>query len=230
MSNGCINKLPAAFLLILFATFHAIYVYNFCWQAVQPPGNRIGFLVGINLLALMFLWSFFATMWSSVGAVPAEYKFSRNEHQSVMKARTDDEKDHILETLCEKKSLLLQTCTPTGSIRCETRLPRIRSNGCFLLQVLHELHAHKTRPDSSLQQLRTVFPENGPSLSLGEQLHRLSQPQELHFAAFLHICILRFLRRYHHPTRAFPVGPFQVCRRYSHKHRVLKSNREFWKS
>uniref|UniRef100_A0AAR5Q1W6 Histone deacetylase 8 n=1 Tax=Dendroctonus ponderosae TaxID=77166 RepID=A0AAR5Q1W6_DENPD len=61
-------------------------------------------------------------MWSSVGTVPAEYKFSRNEHQSVIKARTDDEKDHILETLCEKKSLLLQTCTPTGSIRCETLL------------------------------------------------------------------------------------------------------------
>uniref|UniRef100_A0AAR5NYD4 Palmitoyltransferase n=1 Tax=Dendroctonus ponderosae TaxID=77166 RepID=A0AAR5NYD4_DENPD len=61
-----------------------------------------------------------------VGTVPAEYKFSRNEHQSVIKARTDDEKDHILETLCEKKSLLLQTCTPTGSIRYCTSCMHIK--------------------------------------------------------------------------------------------------------
>ncbi|XP_048526785.1 histone deacetylase 8-like isoform X3 [Dendroctonus ponderosae] len=126
MSHGCFNNLPPAFLLILLATFHAIYVYNFCLQSVKPLNNRAGFLIGINLLALMFLWSFLATMWSSVGTVPAEYKFSRNEHQSVIKARTDDEKDHILETLCEKKSLLLQTCTPTGSIRYCTSCMHIK--------------------------------------------------------------------------------------------------------
>ncbi|XP_066146788.1 palmitoyltransferase ZDHHC20-A-like [Euwallacea fornicatus] len=46
-----------------------------------------------------------------------EYKFCRDQDYALSQARTDDDKHDILEQFCKEKGLLLETCTPTGSIR-----------------------------------------------------------------------------------------------------------------
>ncbi|XP_066252243.1 palmitoyltransferase ZDHHC2-like isoform X1 [Euwallacea similis] len=117
MSNAFIKNLPPAFLLILFAGSYFIYVYYFSLTGITSLHHRLPFLVVINLLAIMLLWSFLATMCSSVGKVPMEYKFSRDQHVVLIHVRSDDDKDDILERFCKGKDLLLETCTSTGSIR-----------------------------------------------------------------------------------------------------------------
>lgn len=117
MSIACFNYLPPIFLLILFGGSYFVYVYNYCVCIVKGLNNRIALLLLINICSIMFLWSFFVTMLSSVGRVPIEYKFTRSEHNTLRRASTDDQKDEILERFCERKHLLLQTCTPIGSIR-----------------------------------------------------------------------------------------------------------------
>ncbi|XP_076273376.1 palmitoyltransferase ZDHHC20-A-like isoform X2 [Rhynchophorus ferrugineus] len=56
-------------------------------------------------------------MCSSVGEVPVEYKFNKNQHKTLIRSKTEDDKDNILESFSEDNNLLLFTCTPTGSIR-----------------------------------------------------------------------------------------------------------------
>lgn len=131
MSNALINSLPPLFLLTLFAASCYVYVHYFCFGAVKVLHNRVAFLIVLFVLSLMFLWSFCATMWSSVGPVPTEYKLTRDEHVMLSKARTDDQKDTIMEQLRDRRNLLLHTCTSTGSIRLIFLLIKVYCDNLF---------------------------------------------------------------------------------------------------
>ncbi|XP_030750765.1 palmitoyltransferase ZDHHC15B-like [Sitophilus oryzae] len=126
MSTAFLNHFPPIFLIFLFFATYYIYTYHYCFCIVKSVQLRIIFMVFLNVFAIMFLWSFFATMCSSVGKVPLEYKFSNNKHRNLINSRTEDEKDDILETFCEDHNLLLYTCTPTGSIRYCVRCMHIK--------------------------------------------------------------------------------------------------------
>ncbi|XP_050307970.1 palmitoyltransferase ZDHHC20-A-like [Anthonomus grandis grandis] len=117
MSNACFNFLPSLFLLVLLGASYVIYIYFFCLTFVKLVILQTVFICFSTCFALMILWSFFSTYCSSVGTVPKEYKISREENIELIRARTSDEKDIMLENLCEKHNLLVQTCTTTGRIR-----------------------------------------------------------------------------------------------------------------
>ncbi|EDS43329.1 zinc finger protein [Culex quinquefasciatus] len=109
---------PVLFIVAVIAWSYYAFVVQLTFFTVTGVLQRILFLLFYHLILVMFLWSYYRTVFTDIGRVPARFRVPRSELDRLLRAQSEDEQKQILEAFA--KQLPIVTRTLNASVRfCE---------------------------------------------------------------------------------------------------------------
>jgi len=96
------------------------YVAELCIKNVQSDVAKVIFLVGYHILLLLFLASYWRTVWTKPGEIPKRFRLTAEELDSVEGSDDVDVQRRLLEQIVIDKDLPVVMRTIQGAVRyCE---------------------------------------------------------------------------------------------------------------
>ncbi|XP_058065453.1 palmitoyltransferase ZDHHC15 isoform X2 [Anopheles bellator] len=109
---------PVLFIVSVICWSYYAFVIQLSFFTVTSTVQRILFLLFYHIVLVMFLWSYYKTVFTEIGRVPSRFKVPRVELDRLIRATNEDEQKQILETFA--KELPVVTRTLNASVRfCE---------------------------------------------------------------------------------------------------------------
>jgi len=93
------------------------YVLHLCILTVSEDALRYTLLILYHFLFLLFLWSYWRTIWTVPGKIPPKFRLTTDELESLDSADNDGEQKRILEQVVIDKDLPVSMRTIQGSVR-----------------------------------------------------------------------------------------------------------------
>eukprot|EP00088_Acartia_fossae_P038600 TRINITY_DN4003_c0_g1_i2.p1 TRINITY_DN4003_c0_g1~~TRINITY_DN4003_c0_g1_i2.p1 ORF type:complete len:422 (-),score=97.95 TRINITY_DN4003_c0_g1_i2:275-1540(-) len=93
------------------------YVVHLCIFSVQVEAARYILLILYHVIFLLFLWSYWRTVWTVPGKVPARYRLNYEQLEALENSESDSEQRHILDQIVIAKDLHVSMRTVQGSVR-----------------------------------------------------------------------------------------------------------------
>lgn len=109
---------PVLFIVSVIGWSYYAFVVQLTFFTVEGALQRILFLLFYHLILVMFLWSYYRTVFTDIGRVPSRFRVPRSELDRLLRAQSEDEQKQILEAFA--KELPIVTRTLNASVRfCE---------------------------------------------------------------------------------------------------------------
>ncbi|XP_058459152.1 palmitoyltransferase ZDHHC15 isoform X2 [Malaya genurostris] len=110
--------LPVLFIVAVIAWSYYAFVVELSFFTVTSVLQRILFLLFYHLILVMFLWSYYRTVFTEIGRVPARFRVPRADLDRLLRASSEEEQKQILEVF--SRELPIVTRTLNASVRfCE---------------------------------------------------------------------------------------------------------------
>ncbi|XP_055536400.1 palmitoyltransferase ZDHHC15 isoform X2 [Wyeomyia smithii] len=110
--------LPVLFIALVIVWSYYAFVVELSFFTVTSLLQRILFLLFYHLILIMFLWSYYQTVFTDIGRVPPRFRVPRSELDRLLRASSEEEQKHILEAFA--RELPIVTRTLNASVRfCE---------------------------------------------------------------------------------------------------------------
>jgi len=104
---------------ILVWSYYAYVVY-LCILTIQSIPERSVLLCLYHLVFILFLWSYWRTVWTKSGSVPKKFRLSAQELDGIEGSGSDEEQRRLLEQIVVEKDLPVAMRTIQGAVRyCE---------------------------------------------------------------------------------------------------------------
>ncbi|CAF3524435.1 unnamed protein product [Adineta steineri] len=123
--------IPVIFILALVTWSYYAYVIQMCILTIDSVPKKVIYLCIYHPLLILFLWSYYRTMFQPTVGPPKEFYISDIEGQQIKSAQTIDERRAILVRISRQANLSLLTRHFDGSIRY-----------CFVCQCIKPDRAH----------------------------------------------------------------------------------------
>ncbi|XP_077301293.1 palmitoyltransferase ZDHHC20-B-like isoform X2 [Arctopsyche grandis] len=119
---GCIVRalkwLPVLFILTIVVWSYYAYVVQLCILTVPSIFEKVVYLVFYHALFVMFVWSYWRTIFTDIGRVPSKFKIPDSEVEKLLAAENEEAQRLILERFAQ--DLPIYNRTISGAIRyCE---------------------------------------------------------------------------------------------------------------
>ncbi|XP_058126004.1 palmitoyltransferase ZDHHC15 [Anopheles ziemanni] len=109
---------PVLFIVSVIGWSYYAFVIQLSFFTVTSVVQRILFLLFYHAILVMFLWSYYQTVFTEIGRVPSRFRIPRSELDRMIRATSEDEQKQILEAFA--KELPVVTRTLNASVRfCE---------------------------------------------------------------------------------------------------------------
>ncbi|XP_049541976.1 palmitoyltransferase ZDHHC15 isoform X2 [Anopheles darlingi] len=109
---------PVLFIVSVIGWSYYAFVIQLSFFTVTSVGQRILFLLFYHIVLVMFLWSYYQTVFTEIGRVPARFRVPRADLDRLIRATNEEEQKQILEAFA--KELPVVTRTLNASVRfCE---------------------------------------------------------------------------------------------------------------
>ncbi|XP_065087945.1 palmitoyltransferase ZDHHC15B isoform X4 [Ochlerotatus camptorhynchus] len=109
---------PVLFIVSVIGWSYYAFVVQLSFFTVTSIVQRILFLLFYHLILIMFLWSYYQTVFTDIGRVPSRFRVPRSELDRLLRAQSEEEQKQILEAFA--KELPIVTRTLNASVRfCE---------------------------------------------------------------------------------------------------------------
>ncbi|XP_019533696.2 palmitoyltransferase ZDHHC15 isoform X2 [Aedes albopictus] len=109
---------PVLFIVSVIGWSYYAFVVQLSFFTVTSVVQRILFLLFYHLILIMFLWSYYQTVFTDIGRVPSRFRVPRSELDRLLRATSEEEQKQILEAFA--KELPIVTRTLNASVRfCE---------------------------------------------------------------------------------------------------------------
>ncbi|XP_021697678.1 palmitoyltransferase ZDHHC15 isoform X1 [Aedes aegypti] len=109
---------PVLFIVSVIGWSYYAFVVQLSFFTVTSVVQRILFLLFYHLILVMFLWSYYQTVFTDIGRVPSRFRVPRSELDRLLRATSEEEQKQILEAFA--KELPIVTRTLNASVRfCE---------------------------------------------------------------------------------------------------------------
>ncbi|CAM1329535.1 ZDHHC2 (predicted) [Pycnogonum litorale] len=109
---------PVVFIVTIMVWSYYAYVVQLCLLTVSRVFEKVIYLVLYHIFLIMFAWSYWQTIFTSIGTVPKQFALSEADRERLEKETTEDGQDLILEQCA--KNLPIVNRTMRGGIRyCE---------------------------------------------------------------------------------------------------------------
>ncbi|XP_037867922.1 palmitoyltransferase ZDHHC20-B isoform X5 [Bombyx mori] len=107
--------LPVSFIVSIITWSYYAYVIQLCIFTIQSTVQQWIYLVLYHILLIMFVWSYWKTIFAEIEPIPEKYKLPEAELEKMLSAESEDSQRTILENFA--KDLPIVTRTMSGSIR-----------------------------------------------------------------------------------------------------------------
>jgi len=96
------------------------YVVHLAILVIQSNVERVILLILYHILFLLFIASYWRTVWTSAGSIPKKFMLSPTEFSSVESCESEEEQRSLLDQLTVEKDLPVAMRTGGGTVRyCE---------------------------------------------------------------------------------------------------------------
>jgi len=112
-----LKSIPVLFILSIVAWSYYAYVVQMCFLTVENVSKRVIYLIFYHPLLILFLWSYYRTMFQRLAGPPSEFYADESESERIALAQTLDERRAALVRLCRRANLPVLTRHFDGSIR-----------------------------------------------------------------------------------------------------------------
>jgi len=109
--------LPVVLISAIIVWSYYAYVVHLCVLTVQEEAVRYILLSLYHIIFLLFLWSYWKTVWTSPGVIPPRFKLTMEELENLESTESDVEQKRILEQVVIDKDLPVTMRTIQGSVR-----------------------------------------------------------------------------------------------------------------
>ncbi|XP_017145660.2 palmitoyltransferase ZDHHC15B [Drosophila miranda] len=111
------NWIPVIFIVCLIVYSYYVYVWHLCLQSMK---HHSAIVLGVvlfwyHLLLLMFLWSYWSSMWAKVMPIPAEWSIPDADWTRLSRANGLEERRRILSHVALR--LPITMCDQNGVVR-----------------------------------------------------------------------------------------------------------------
>ncbi|XP_031630751.1 palmitoyltransferase ZDHHC15-like isoform X2 [Contarinia nasturtii] len=110
-----VKWIPVLFIVAVIAWSYYAYVIQLCFISVQSMTERVLFLLFYHVVFIMFVWSYWQTVFTTIGRVPAKFRIPAAEMERIMHPDNPTEPKRILEIFA--KDLPISNRTINGSLR-----------------------------------------------------------------------------------------------------------------
>ncbi|XP_032522363.1 palmitoyltransferase ZDHHC2-like isoform X2 [Danaus plexippus] len=107
--------LPVLLIVSIVTWSYYAYVIQLCIFTIDGTAQKCIYLVLYHILLIMFLWSYWRTIFADIKPIPDKYKLPETELEKLLSAETEDGQRTILENFA--KDLPIVTRTMSGSVR-----------------------------------------------------------------------------------------------------------------
>uniref|UniRef100_A0A034VWZ5 Palmitoyltransferase n=2 Tax=Bactrocera dorsalis TaxID=27457 RepID=A0A034VWZ5_BACDO len=115
---AALKWIPVIFIAAVIAWSYYAYVVSLCLLSIENVFEQIVFLIFYHIICVLFFWSYWNTIFTPVGTVPANWRIPEAEIEHIFHADTQDQQKRILENFA--KTLPVTNRTLNGSVRfCE---------------------------------------------------------------------------------------------------------------
>lgn len=112
-----LKSIPVIFILSIVAWSYYAYVIQMCFLTIENVPKRVMYLLIYHPLLILFLWSYYRTMFQRLAGPPTEFYADESEGERIALAQTLDERRAALVRLCRRANLPVLTRHFDGSIR-----------------------------------------------------------------------------------------------------------------
>jgi len=123
--------IPVIFILAVIAWSYYAYVVQMCILTIESVPKKVIYLCIYHVLIILFLWSYYRTMFNSSIGPPKEFYIGDVEGERIATAQTVDERRAALIRVARQTNLPLLTRHFDGSVRY-----------CFVCQCIKPDRAH----------------------------------------------------------------------------------------
>jgi len=121
---GCcvstVKWIPVLVISAILVWSYYAYVVYLCILTIQSVAERTVLLCLYHVIFLVFLWSYWRTVWTNSGSVPKKFKLTAQELDAIEGSSCDDEQRRLLEQIVVEKDLPVAMRTIQGAVRyCE---------------------------------------------------------------------------------------------------------------
>ncbi|XP_011335754.1 palmitoyltransferase ZDHHC15B isoform X5 [Ooceraea biroi] len=113
-----VKWIPVLFILTIVAWSYYAYVVQLCYYTIDSYAQKAIYLLFFHILILMFLWSYWQTVYTNLMPVPDKFKIPDVEMEKLQQAETEEVQRLILERFAQ--DLPVTNRTIKGAMRfCE---------------------------------------------------------------------------------------------------------------
>ncbi|KMQ92419.1 palmitoyltransferase zdhhc2 [Lasius niger] len=113
-----VKWIPVIFILTIVAWSYYAYVVQLCYYTIDSYVQKAFYLLFFHILILMFLWSYWQTVYTNLMPVPDKFKIPDVEMEKLQQAETEETQRQILERFAQ--DLPVTNRTIKGAMRfCE---------------------------------------------------------------------------------------------------------------
>jgi len=117
MCGRALQWIPVLFIVTVIVWSYYAYVVQLCVFFVETIAQKVFYVVIYHGLLAMLAWSYWQTIFTSVGTVPKQFKVSATDLERLEQAENQEAQKQIFEQLV--KDLPTMTRTPLGVRFCE---------------------------------------------------------------------------------------------------------------
>jgi len=109
--------LPVLLISAIVVWSYYAYVVHLCILTISEEVIRYLILVPYHIIFILFLWSYWKTIWTRPGAVPPRFRLTNEEQENLDGTENDVEQKRILDQVVIDKDLPVSMRTIQGSVR-----------------------------------------------------------------------------------------------------------------
>ncbi|XP_034655065.1 palmitoyltransferase ZDHHC15 [Drosophila subobscura] len=135
--------IPVIFMGAVLVYSYYVYVWHLCLQKMTNAALTGVLLLWYHLLLLMFLWTYWRTLWTQCRPIPEEWSIPEADWMRLQRADGPEERRRVLAAIA--RALPITMCDQNGVVRycvhCRLIKPdrahHCRSCGCCILKMDH---------------------------------------------------------------------------------------------
>uniref|UniRef100_A0A182QXJ6 Palmitoyltransferase n=1 Tax=Anopheles farauti TaxID=69004 RepID=A0A182QXJ6_9DIPT len=104
---------PVLFIASVIGWSYYAFVIQLSFFTVTSIVQRILFLLFYHAVLVMFLWSYYQTVFTDIGRVPSRFRVPRAELDRIVRATNEEEQKQILETFAKELPVVTRTLNAT---------------------------------------------------------------------------------------------------------------------
>lgn len=101
--------LPVLFIVAIIAYSYYAYVIQLCFYAVENIIERVSYLFIYHAIFVMFMWSYWQTVFTKIGVVPEEFKPAYAEIVKLESEQSEDNQRLMLEFIARDLPIVCRT-------------------------------------------------------------------------------------------------------------------------